>query len=106
MKYILLLPLVSYLNTCRLDSALLSCKFSHQDMQSFFVQEGIVSGFLKTCCTCLHWDANQAPGTEVLGLFFNFLYEDLHSVNAKSWMVLWVKHKWEILDRVLYDMFS
>lgn len=80
MKYILLLHLVFYLNTCPLNTALLSCKFSHQDMQSFFVHEGIVSGFLKTGCTCLHLDANQAPGTGGLGLFFFWLLLFLFSL--------------------------
>lgn len=32
----------------------------------FFVQEGIVSGFLKTCHTCLHLDGNHAPGMLVV----------------------------------------
>lgn len=45
------------------------------------------------CCTCLYLDADQAPGVWGFfslggGVFFNFLYEDLHFVDAKSWMVL------------------
>lgn len=93
-----------YLNTCCLDTALLSCKYSYQDNAVVFLcEKALFQAFWQHAIPAYIWMVTMHQEWWLLLFLLN---EDLHSLDAKSLMVLWVDCKCEISDHILYDVFS